>query len=362
MGVQIVPGKILQRKFQQKYPGTSKKGTGKMDHQKILISVIIPVYNVKKYLESSIRSIKDQTYKNLEIILVDDGSTDGSGQICDMAAEKDARIRVIHKENSGVSDARNMGLDQVHGQYVSFLDSDDVYAPYAMDCLLNAILSCDAEIATGEYRKFEEEITFEPSVGNKPCIISGREAVSRMIGKEHIRYAVVHNKLFKTELLRDFQFLSGKIHEDEEFMYRILYSARKIATIAQVIYGYRTRPDSIMSSKYNRNRLNILEIAKERANFFRQQGDRELCENFSWVYAMLLLQHYPKVRKDLKDPDLARKLRKEYQQTVPELLHAPSLSGKRKLMTAVFYAFPGQYAPLMEMREKSIKNVRNRAN
>ena len=330
-----------------------------MDHQSILISIIMPVYNVKDYLGRSIRSIENQTYHNLEIILVDDGSTDGSAEICDMAAEKDARIRVIHKENSGVSDARNMGLEQVHGQYVSFLDSDDVYAPYAIEYLLNGILSCNADISIGEYRGFEDEIIFEPSTENEPCIISGREAVRRMIGKEHIRYTVVHNKLFKTELIRHFRFLSGKIHEDEEFMYRILYSASKIATIDQTVYGYRKRPQSITTAKYRRSRLHVLEIAKERAEFFRQQGDRELSENFSWVYAMLLLQHYPKVRKDLKDRALAKKLRNEYRNAVPELLHAPSLSGKRKIMTAVFYVVPGLYAPLMNIREKSIKNVRN---
>ena len=330
-----------------------------MADKNILISIVVPVYNVEKYLESCIKSLKDQTYKNLEILLIDDGSTDRSGKICDMAAENDTRIRVIHKENSGVSDTRNMGLDQVHGQYVSFLDSDDIYAPYAVDCLLKAILSCDADISTGEYQDFEEDIAFEPTVGNKPCVISGREGVRRMIGKEHIRYAVVHNKLFKTELIRNFRFLSGKIHEDEEFMYRIMYSAEKIVTIAQTIYGYRMRPGSITTAKYNRNRLDILAIARKRVEFFRQQSDWELCENFSWVYAMLLLQHYPKVRKDLKDPELAGKLKKEFRDAVPELLHASSLSRKRKIMTAVFYVFPGQYAFLMDMREKSLNSIRH---
>ena len=333
-----------------------------MEKQKILVSIIVPVYNVKEYLDSCILSILNQTYENLELILVDDGSTDGSARVCDLAAKKDARIRVLHKENSGVSDARNMGLDQAHGQYVSFVDADDILAPYAVDCLLDASLSCDADISVGEYQNFERKIVFERSVGNKPCIISGREAVRRVIGKEHVRYTVVHNKLFKAELVQNFRFVSGKIHEDEEFMCRILYSAPKIATIAQVIYGYRTRPNSIMSSKYSRQRLSILKFAADRAEFFLQQGDQELYENFSWVYAMLLLQHYPRVRKDLNDPALAKKLKKEFQAIVPGLLHASSLSGKRKLMTAAFYAFPGQYAPLMDIRQKSIKNVRIRAN
>ena len=330
-----------------------------MEKKSILVSVVIPVYNVEKYLDSCIASLKKQTYQNIEVLLVDDGSTDGSAKICDAAAAEDSRFHVIHKENSGVSDARNMGLEQIHGQYVSFLDSDDIYAPYNIECLLDAILQCDADIAVGEFLPFQDEITFERFFGNKPCIISGREAVGRMIGKEHIRYAVVNNKIFKADLIRNFRFLSGKIHEDEEFMYRILYSAGKVVTVHQVVYGYRSRPGSITTAKYNRARLNVLDIAKNRAEFFKQQGDKELYENFRWIYAMLLLQHYPRVRKELNDPVLAKKIKKQFRELAPEVLRGSSLSRKRKLMTAIFFVLPGQYAPLMDMREKSIKNVRS---
>lgn len=331
-----------------------------MDTDKILVSVIVPVYNVKAYLQACIDSLCTQTYKNLEIILVDDGSTDGSGSICDEAAERDDRIRVIHKENTGVSDARNAGLDHMHGEYVCFSDSDDIYAFDGIETLLKACEKTKASMTVGNYRDFLDVPDF--SMSGQKCVetFSGCDVVKRLIGKEHIRYTVVHGKIYRKELFEKFRFLSGKIHEDEDFAYQVLYQAERVTIISDVVYGYRVRSESITTTAYKRPRLQVLDIARRRVEFFEKHSETYLAQNFKWIYAMLLLQHYPRVKKDLKDPELAKMIKKEFRKTVPELLKAPELSGKRKLMTAAFSVIPDGYAPFMQIKEKSIKSVRNR--
>ena len=329
-----------------------------MDKSAILISIVVPIYNVEKYLQSCIDSLCAQTHKNLEIILVDDGSSDESGRICDAAAEKDSRIRVIHKSNSGVAEARNVGLNQIHGEYVSFSDSDDVYAPYFVDCLLDACLQSGAEISVGKYENFYDEISFDRKSEYAYGVITGKEAVEKLIGREHIRYTIVNNKLYEAQLVQDIRFLAGKIHEDEDFMYRMLYKAKKVCTVDAMIYGYRIRPNSITTAYFRENRMDVLEIAKKRAEFFLSREEQHLYINFQWTYAMLLLQHYPRARKELKDPVLAGNLIKEYRKIAPELISSPHLSKKRKLMTAVFFGIPKQYTCIMERRQKSIKEWR----
>lgn len=331
-----------------------------MRDEEILVSVIIPVYNVEKYLENSIDSVCAQSHRNLEIILVNDGSTDSSGELCDLAAEKDKRITVLHKHNGGVSAARNWGLDHAHGQYVSFMDSDDVYAPYAVEALLRVCREHDAEIAVGDYQDFKEDpVLFDKKPSSAPQVYHRREALMQMIGKDHIKYTLVNNKIYRADIFKNLRFLEGKIHEDEDFMYQAIYQAEKIVDLHQTVYGYRSRPESITTSDYSEKRMSVMEIARKRTEFFKAHGEDKLAVQFQWVYAMLLLQHYPRVKKDLKRPDLAKRILAEYRKTAPELLRSPVLNRKKRMMVWFFRLVPSWYAPMMDWREKSIKHDRN---
>lgn len=215
-----------------------------------LISIIVPVYNVAPYIEASLDSVLAQTHTNWELILVDDGSTDGTGSVCDHYAERDSRIHVIHKENGGAADARNTGLDEAHGRYITFLDGDDYLSRDMMACLLEALVREDADLSICNY------ITVQGRAGGRAPrediisagVITGAEAVMRTFGDGSIPYVVPWNKLYKHELWEGIRFPSGQIREDEFVAHRIFARCRRVALIEDALYYYTQRSDSAMTN------------------------------------------------------------------------------------------------------------------
>ncbi|MBS4212689.1 glycosyltransferase [Neobacillus rhizophilus] len=237
------------------------------------ISVIVPVYNVEKYLSKCINSIINQTYTNLEIILVDDGSTDNSGDICDCYASKDTRIKVIHKENGGLSDARNMGLGVATGGYVNFIDSDDYIHEKFHEVLMKLISSHNADIAQCDYLKIYEETDPEISdIGNnqfeKVTVLNNIEALNQLYN--NLIKGVVWNKLYKRDLFKDIRFPKGKIHEDDFTTYKLLFNSNKIIITSYQLYYYLQRSNSIMGSKFNAKHLDSLEAFSNQILFFNK--------------------------------------------------------------------------------------------
>lgn len=230
------------------------------------ISIIIPVYNVEKYLVACIESIIHQTYQNLEIILVNDGSTDNCPQICDDYAQKDERIKVIHKKNGGLSDARNAGYEAVTGEYIAFVDSDDLIAEDCYHTLLRISVEYNADIVECDFVKFvnqNELIDFDST--NLVEEFDTEQGLEMLI-KEQLKQ-VVWNKLYKKRLVNKLLFEKGKIHEDEFWTYKVLANAKKIVKISQVLCFYRQQHESIMAEKYNLKRLQGLEAREERIDF-----------------------------------------------------------------------------------------------
>ena len=183
-----------------------------------LISVIVPVYNVEKYLKKCIQSIINQTYKNLEIILVDDGSSDNSGKICDEFAQKDNRIKVIHKTNGGLSDARNAGLDVMSGEWVSFVDSDDFVSPYYIENLHYLVNKYDVDMAITSFVRFFNENTKLSSnkISNQEVLIHNPdEAIKNMLYGKYYSVSACF-KIYKKDLFYNNRFTKGKIYEDFE--------------------------------------------------------------------------------------------------------------------------------------------------
>lgn len=210
-----------------------------------LISVIVPVYKVEEYLDQCVKSIVEQTYHNLEIILVDDGSPDECPQKCDEWTKQDKRIRVIHKKNGGLSDARNVGLRMASGTYVSFIDSDDWISPDFYENLYHSIIKNNAQIAaSGIIWAYKDHLQNDKFMYNKQ-VFSSEEALSTLIQGRGF-YAVAWNKLYRKTLFEEIEFPVGKLHEDEFVTYRLVGKATKLVLCQKVIYYYRQREGSIM--------------------------------------------------------------------------------------------------------------------
>lgn len=232
-----------------------------------LVSIIVPIYNVENYIHKCLDSIINQTYKNIEIILVDDGSPDNCGKICDEYASKDERIKVIHKENEGLSAARNDGMDICIGEYVTFVDSDDYISYSFCKDLMNAINENDADIAICNVKKFvsgesvkEEKINLETKVYNS------QEIIYNLISFGDY-YECACGKIYSKKILEGIYFPIGRIYEDSATTYKLYHKANKIAVINSKHYYYLTkRADSIVGSKYTKKKQNDNYLTIEERN------------------------------------------------------------------------------------------------
>lgn len=225
------------------------------------VSVVVPVYNVEKYLRYSVASILAQTYKNLEIILVDDGATDNCPSICDELALTDSRIRVVHKKNGGLSDARNAGIDVATGDYIGFVDSDDAIEPDMFEILVNAIELYDAQVSCCRFIRVWEDGREEP-VGNDHQVIvyDGNEALKEYLyGKTMDPF--VWNKLYKTELLNPTdgekrRFVKGVLGEDNPFNIELFKTLERVVLVGEAKYRYlQMRPGAITNSAISQKKI-----------------------------------------------------------------------------------------------------------
>lgn len=262
-----------------------------------LVSIIIPIYKVEPYLQRCLNSIISQTYTNLEIILVDDGSPDGCPKICDEYARKDNRIIVIHKENGGLSDARNAGLDICKGDYVSFVDGDDWINDCYIENLLLTAVTNNADI-TVAYCKYISEVSqySEKKFPLNPGKKSYDEVLREIFERQNPSFVAACIKLFNHNLISQFRFSKDKIHEDEYLNYQWFYKAKKTVYEPNSVYYYFLHADSITGkqSKYEK-----IEILNQQYSFFNQKGIRlplqwllpSLCWEYLWEYGNAALKH-----------------------------------------------------------------------
>ena len=223
-----------------------------------LISVIVPIYNTEKYLVECVESIREQTYSNIEIILVDDGSTDASIEICDEFSKKDSRVRVFHKENEGSAVAKNFGIQQSKGEYIILVDSDDIVSDKMIEVLYTHIKEKNADIAIGNYYIYDEsDKNFYFYVTDKDFSVEElaiQEIMNRQAGDWRFNssaFILPTFKLIKKELFKEVQFSNGRRFDDEATMHRFYLLASKIVFINDNVYLYRRRSGSIMRSKFD---------------------------------------------------------------------------------------------------------------
>ena len=240
-----------------------------------LITIIVPVYKVEDYLQRCVDSILCQTYGELEIILVDDGSPDRCGEICEEYAKGDPRIKVIHKENGGLSDARNAGIEQASGRYITFLDSDDWVHEEYVERLYGLLNETGADVSSCGYLTTGSEQISEDLSAESVYEFTGEEALDQLVafGDLHAQMIVAWGKLYKTELFDGIRFPYGRIHEDEFTTYKLLYRAGKVAVSTRKLLYYWQREDSIMGSGFKvKNKLDFLDAQIERGAFFNEHG------------------------------------------------------------------------------------------
>ena len=300
-----------------------------MDKEQPLISVIVPVYNVQKYLKKCVDSITSQTYKNLEILLVDDGSTDSSGQICNEFEKNDARIKVIHKKNGGLSDARNAGLDRAKGQYYAFIDSDDYIQDNTIEIMLNAIKKNKSEIAVCNMIRFLEEgetVQFYCPTDHE-VLYQGNQ-----------RY----NKLFEAKLFEGIRFPKGKYYEDTFVYHEVLYRANSIVLTGTDSYWYLSREDSIVGQpQYTERYFDFIEAVYKRADFLLKHDVQPYAKEACLSLYAAIANAESNIEENTKTIENFLIARKQYTLAYNELMKTKNQIGiKQKLRLMLLKYFP----------------------
>lgn len=270
------------------------------------ISVIVPIYKVEPYLRRCVDSILAQTFTDFELILVDDGSPDNCGAICDEYAQKDSRVHVIHQENGGLSAARNAGIDyclsQKNSQYLSFIDSDDCVSPLYLEKLYLALVENHADVSICGDTSFSLNqtpvYTATNFSGNR--VLDGKQACQLIYSykSKHASYVSAWCKLYKTELFQNIRFPKGKLHEDQFTTYRVLYVAHRIVEIGDQLYGYFINENGIMHSRFNIKRFDDLVALDEAILFYQEHGEDGICLAAREWKGILWAQYSVQARKE----------------------------------------------------------------
>ena len=227
-----------------------------------LVSIIVPIYKVEEYLRQCIDTILSQSYTNIEVILVDDGSPDQCPSICDEYQQQDSRIKVIHKENGGLSDARNAGINIATGDWICFVDSDDYIHGNYIENLLNSVLENECEIGVCDYLEFKTNEDLQEMVHSDLNVkLEKNEALYRLLSLGGTKYIVAWNKIYKRDLFSDIRYPKGFLFEDELTTYKLIFKAKNIAVNSDKLYFYRQRANSIIASSKQKDRIHVLRKA-----------------------------------------------------------------------------------------------------
>lgn len=276
-------------------------------NQTSLISVIVAAYNIEDYIERGLGSIRSQTYQNLEIIVVDDGSTDGTGEVCDRLASKDGRILAIHKENGGPAEARNVGVARARGSYIGFVDGDDWIDHDMYEKMLGALKEHRADLAVCRYRQVHKTYTEDLSV-DRAVLFEGQEALQYYVQetKEYDIQNAAWNKLYKREILTNITFPIGKWYEDIMFATMALARAKRCIYLDTACYNYIIdREGSIMNTQINpRTFTDQIPAYYEKTKFLKELGRQDLADIHDYFFYKRLLLFYDRLQEsDAPDRD-----------------------------------------------------------
>lgn len=311
--------------------------------QEPLISIILPIYNVEKYLKRCIDSVINQTYKNLEIILVDDGSTDRCPEICDKYAKRDNRIKVIHKKNGGQSDARNAGIALAGGELIGFVDPDDRIHPDMYSKMYLQMVEDKSDIVSCSFVK-EYESDLNTQTNNFSCekfVLNKISAMNELLIGKRIK-EVIWDKLYRAEIVKENPFIKGKYHEDIFWTYKAIGMAEHVSVTEAVYYYYFVkREESIMAERYSIRRLDALEAMELRCQYIKENMP-ELTALAYKNYIMSCLYNYQAICQD-KECDKDGSIRKNIISRINKENKRIALKNsntKYKIWFRMFFLFP----------------------
>ena len=259
------------------------------------ISIIAPVYQVEKYIGQCIESVINQTFKNFELILIDDGSKDKSGNICDEYAKRDKRIHVVHTENKGAASARNRGLDLATGKYIAFVDGDDYLAENMLDKLYKVITQENCDVVVCDFLNLHANPDKDFSLQLSDSKVSGREILSHLKNQKNYGvWTIVWNKLYKKEILKALRFPEGKYFEDEIFSDQLYLRCNEVQVISDVLYYHRVLETSTMNTQKIRNYLDLIDAFQLRINLYLEN---RLPDDEVYKVLIYMLESYTKCAK-----------------------------------------------------------------
>ena len=320
-----------------------------------LISVIVPIYKVEEYLAECVNSIRNQTYTHLEILLVDDGSPDRCGQMCDAFAEEDPRIRVIHKANGGLSDARNAGIDVARGEYLGFVDSDDRIMPDMYRSMMALAQKMDvAMVCAGRFDMYDDKLV-EGLCPEREEAVSGEKLSEMIFTWDHLDSAS-WDKLYRADLFEGIRYPKGYVAEDVPVTYQVALKAGRVGLIPERFYCYRHRAGSITTSKMSDNRLHVLEhtrILQENINenypgLIRPAKYYRLCQVLNLLQT---IQFSDRTVRE-KYAQVYTELKRELSHDVGFILKCDIFSIRRKVETLL--TLTETYRPLRDIYHKLI--------
>lgn len=299
------------------------------------VSVIIPVYQVEPYLRRCVESVCGQTYRNLEILLVDDGSPDRCGEMCDGFAGQDSRICVIHQENGGLSSARNAALAVCTGDYIMFVDSDDFIADRCVQTMLQTAQDYDADIVQCCFESGSAD-TFSAQADAHSAVVFDKYAA--LEGRQY--KVTAWGKLYRRRVVGDIRFPVGLINEDDATYYRFADMAEKIVCISDPLYYYFQSPQSIMRTPKTFLREDFLQIYETRIRYFEEKGDGIMVELSHIRFCLVLMLFYMACKKDPKNTNDTEKLYGKFREEYDIARHSSRIAGSERMMFRLFRHFP----------------------
>ena len=321
-----------------------------MDNKE-LISVIVPVYNVKPYLEKCFASIAGQNWRNLEIILVDDGSTDGSGDLCEKLAGQDSRVRVIHKKNGGLGSARNAGIDAAKGDILSFVDSDDWIEPGMYDAMTEIMHRENAQIIACGIKRVSEtgEVSYYQDNLEERAVYTREEALIELPKNERLSNSMC-NKLFQRETIKCLHINERIFYEDNPFTPQCFARAERVAYTAEPFYCYFERSGSISRKSFSVREFDRVTADRLRLEFYHEHFPQ--CE---FAAAIAYIGSGLKVYYQSRDCQEARERREQLREELKRMIRSyPDLpfTEKQRAKAKLFLVSPELYTASMRLRGK----------
>ena len=306
------------------------------NEKKPLITVVVPIYKVEAYLDECVQSILNQTYCNLEIILVDDGSPDRCGKMCDEYDEKDVRVKVIHQKNKGLSGARNSAVDIATGEYITFVDSDDYLKEDMIEVLYNEILQYDAEMVAVAFEIFFEDGTrsTNPHSG-EVFMYTKEEALDCFLFNDYLTPCVC-GKLYKRSLWKEIRCPEGKLFEDQFTTYKLIDQCKKVVYDTTPRYYYRKRMGSIGHSSFSKRTYDLYDAIHEEYDYISQKYPKE-CPNIvvariTWEIVFVNMM----IRSDVNDTKTVTEIQRFARKNIGKVLKCNYIDGVRKMQIVLF--------------------------